>query len=959
MKRKYKIIVPAALTAALCFEVVAFAGSEASSEPAASRQSTEAAVTVRDGKAEFAAAYDDLRKYMEEAEDGSLLISGLSLDSHEPAALYTDSGRTVIEDSAFSVYSEGSSTLKAVDTAEVIVKNSIIKAESDSAEAENAASDSEAFYTSGILGSGTVTAGLSSGQTHTGYDHSLCITDSGAVLKAENAEGSGLELTAYDTDVVALHGGCGVIADKDCRDYLYASNVISAEDGAIVKDNGMLTVGSSLDAAEAVTADGNTVAADMAEELLEEDVFSTVIAGRNAVVICSSGTSEEDGEEEIPYFFSGNASLVTEDSINLEGFEFVSEIDNEVYTVQTKGNDTQGYSSAAAAYADYIRGASILVSSSSADITLANTDVVSSGGTALLSTLNPDPAAGYLKKDTAKGINITMEDSEISGSIIHDDYQRDMNITAVRTMIDGAVNYADANQWNNYWSEYAEDESCKWYGLLPDSYVTDLHETNLTLLEGSVWNAPGTSRLTTLTVSEDSFIEGEIEAEEQEETEDGLIIYRNVTVTGASVEDTASVKIAAEADSDDTVSEAGTAETDADDKPIDAVDEETGAEETGISAEVIGSGDYTFDSALFITQEGVDDTRSAEERVASGEYSASEALDITIIDSVRGHSGIIINNTPYSITGALIEMVAAAEETDTGEDSENGSAVAAFGENTEITLDDSVIHTEGAGTIPFIMGDGAAATLSASEIHSDTCGMMITRGGNSLILENGTVVDSGSETFLVRNGASDEPFTASIDDAAITNSGVLIQIMDNDAAENDGSCEQHFSFTNGSYTGNIYNATGTAGLTGSGLYITLGEGTALSGAAASTSVFRVNDGRAAFIKESGGYAFDDKEEAASFAEEYKDASSAADERQDAWYTANLINYSGSSDIIIQLEGDAVWNVTGTSMIKEIKVEDDASVVIPEGTVLIVGEEEFTGCVITAEGKRSLSDTNTD
>ena len=48
-----------------------------------------------------------------------------------------------------------------------------------------------------------------------------------------------------------------------------------------------------------------------------------------------------------------------------------------------------------------------------------------------------------------------------------------------------------------------------------------------------------------------------------------------------------------------------------------------------------------------------------------------------------------------------------------------------------------------------------------TEIHSDTFGFMAHQGSNAIAVEKGTVVDSGSATFLVKSGASNETLTAS------------------------------------------------------------------------------------------------------------------------------------------------------------------------------------------------------
>ena len=51
---------------------------------------------------------------------------------------------------------------------------------------------------------------------------------------------------------------------------------------------------------------------------------------------------------------------------------------------------------------------------------------------------------------------------------------------------------------------------------------------------------------------------------------------------------------------------------------------------------------------------------------------------------------------------------------------------------------------------------------------------------------------------------------------------------------------------------------------------------------------------------------------------------------------------------VTLTDNAVWTVTGTSLISSLTIEGDAQVVIPEGTGLSVNGVDYTGCTLTAE-----------
>ena len=570
--------------------------------------------------------------------------------------------------------------------------------------------------------------------------------------------------------------------------------------------------------------------------------------------------------------------------------------------------------------------------------------------------------------------------------------------------------------------------------------------------------------------------------------------------------------------------------------------------------------DYAYDAALFITENGVDDAKSAMGRAVSGSFDDKVMADLVLSDSVSGHNGIIVSNASYTIKNASIEMLTDADGTDTCDFSGKGAAVAAFGKDANVTLENSTIHTSGVATMPLFADDGATLTVKDSklqsdggtlyreylstpdqklmaappwilgimgnarclnlmgtdttvnvldsetsagawavlstdsgsdmrlnvynssltlnnadesrhplqaeggqisetldnpytvhygsgygsfviggtaetfagstfrvgtyatifnggsavytaikagdpyelknstgetsalyeakedkvtEIHSDIFGFMAMQNENRITIDSGTRVDSGFATFLVKTGYGSESLTASIDHAEITNGGVLIQVMDNDDATNGGmmpaddpantnggmqnfipyhtetagfrteaaredAVEQTFFFTNGVYSGNIYNASGSDGLNGNTLRVTFGEGAEYSGAAASTSAIHVTCEGSMALRENGGFALDDAKTAAAFAEKYQNTSFTINEYWSIGHVANLVNDNGANAIHITLADDAVWQVTGTSLITSLSIAGDARVIVPAGITLTVGSTVYTDCVLTPD-----------
>ena len=130
--------------------------------------------------------------------------------------------------------------------------------------------------------------------------------------------------------------------------------------------------------------------------------------------------------------------------------------------------------------------------------------------------------------------------------------------------------------------------------------------------------------------------------------------------------------------------------------------------------------------------------------------------------------------------------------------------------------------------------------------------------------------------------------------------------------------------------------------------MTFGEGANYSGAIASTSAIHVTYEGSEAVKANGSYAFDDEETAAAFAEQHQNTSFTINEYWSIGQVANLVNDNGANTVNVTLTGDAVWNVTGTSLITSLTIEGDAKVIVPEGITLAVNGVEYTNCTLTAQ-----------
>ena len=103
--------------------------------------------------------------------------------------------------------------------------------------------------------------------------------------------------------------------------------------------------------------------------------------------------------------------------------------------------------------------------------------------------------------------------------------------------------------------------------------------------------------------------------------------------------------------------------------------------------------DYAYDSALYITSEGIEEDKSSTDRIEGGSYDGTSASGITIDDDTSGHNGILIDNAAYSITDAEINLLTDADGTDTCDFSGKGTAVSAFGSDAQVVIPENVTLT--------------------------------------------------------------------------------------------------------------------------------------------------------------------------------------------------------------------------------------------------------------------------
>lgn len=236
----------------------------------------------------------------------------------------------------------------------------------------------------------------------------------------------------------------------------------------------------------------------------------------------------------------------------------------------------------------------------------------------------------------------------------------------------------------------------------------------------------------------------------------------------------------------------------------------------------------------------------------------------------------------------------------------------------------------------------ADGTVVPSTVTSDNFGFMFHHnaptGTNNLSLEEGTTVETGNATFLVKKVNNN----IHVDGAEISSKdGVLLQMIDNDddmvGAYNDetfGMPTFNYTFsekdgwsstwgtevkdsgwvTNADFTdvdlnGDVYNGTGYTANGAQTLNLSLGKNAALTGAIASTEI-QHKDKTFTYYDESKGY----------------DAATAAAAADKLGHVINQVHYNGENDVNVELTDNAVWTVDGTSLVTKLTIGADASIV---------------------------------
>lgn len=346
----------------------------------------------------------------------------------------------------------------------------------------------------GLTVGGSIRTTLALKQAQGYFINSRVISKDWAVFSTDgaepvNADGEKeLSLYIYGSEGVAENAGYGIYSDLFCNAYFYGTDLQAAELGAISGTYGALTF--------------DTIAAGEKDPMLCEKLTETdralqpekdrgchLTGGRNAFMIhCVSLPPywERPGysQKELPL----HEALVT--------------VRHSVLKTDLRMDRHIPYPEQVPQYLKHVAGSVILIKSCNARILLDDTTVLpdpQGTGAILHTAINSDLPFMVRVPDgiTYPGIHVTIRNSDLSGRVLHEDYQRDLYLTLEHSALTGAVCTGTVENWN----AFCKADRCENYIIDPHGYGT-VHGTHLTLGAGSTWNVTGESNLQTLTLAE-------------------------------------------------------------------------------------------------------------------------------------------------------------------------------------------------------------------------------------------------------------------------------------------------------------------------------------------------------------------------------------------------------------------------------------------------------------------------
>lgn len=285
-------------------------------------------------------------------------------------------------------------------------------------------------------------------------------------------------------------GGYGAYADTSCHVFLYGSTLIGGSDGIVASNNGEIYATGSDDTTNTTELralmNKTTSVRDLSWQDYEasgEPMDSVIKGGQTAVQfhMPDQGHSGAKNQTQGTLYMNGG-SLVTEEELISGGLDSIS------------------------AYNRHYAGACLVTKSAQTNALLRGTTMESWNGVLIHCMINSDSNVNNIADgDETIGSTVTMQDMDVTGDIVHDDYQRELYLNLDNTTLTGAVYSNTCEDWNALCEAEFDGE----YILNPDGYDTWWGVT-VNLANSAVWNVTDTSVVTDLIINDGCTVNGVI-----------------------------------------------------------------------------------------------------------------------------------------------------------------------------------------------------------------------------------------------------------------------------------------------------------------------------------------------------------------------------------------------------------------------------------------------------------------
>ena len=346
-------------------------------------------------------------------------------------------------------------------------------------------------------------------------------------------------------------------ADGNNHVYMYGSRFVSPQYGMIFDNAPYMFMGSMADMASDEHAMDEYDGVIAPSEYLTENGESVLAGANNAAIITFDMHAAPDliGKLEIK---NSTLSTAAEDLTGEDG-AYVGHVMD--YDGDSVLNDDPIAGGAGWFGVNYVRGSVFWLRGANADITLDNVTMRSETGVLFQSTLDyTNNGSSNMTGRECLGIGIVMKDMDAQGDILHEDYQRKMYVSLDGATLTGAANFYSVSEYAGRVRDFIEahyteaeaskaawelargaDSSllgtpkdiCGWL-VYDETYDESLGGLELDLMNGSVWNVTGESRLTKLTIGEGCRVVGVMTVDGRE-TEPAPSVYEgNIVLLPAS-----------------------------------------------------------------------------------------------------------------------------------------------------------------------------------------------------------------------------------------------------------------------------------------------------------------------------------------------------------------------------------------------------------------------------------------